>query len=77
MPALSYDEAQQDCVANNGTLAMFPSIEEMEIVNQVITIEVKINLNGEKERAPHRFWVGAKWDVNLHDEVKNHSSECV
>lgn len=56
---------------------MFPSIEEMEIVNQVITIEVKINLNGEKERAPHRFWVGAKWDVNLHDEVKNHSSECV
>ena len=77
LPALTYDEAQEDCAANNGTLTIFPAIEEMEIVNQVLTIEVKINLNREKESAPHRYWIGAKWDETLHDPNKDHSSEYI
>ena len=77
LPALTYDEAQEDCAGNNGTLTIFPAIEEMEIVNQVLTIEVKINLNREKESAPHRYWIGAKWDETLHDPNNDHSSEYI
>lgn len=73
--AISWSDAHEDCKDHGATLVIFPAFEEMEVIFQVITIEVGMNLHGEKANAPHYFWIGAKWDDSYASAEAEHKSK--
>ncbi|XP_067933074.1 uncharacterized protein [Watersipora subatra] len=57
---VSFDDAQQSCRGYGGSLSMFPTKEEANLILDIMNIDLKLNLHGEKASS-HFFWIGLKY----------------
>lgn len=54
---------------------MFPVLDEMTLIHQLMVIETKFNMNNEQDDAPHQYWIGLKFDNNQLSQKHGHDSE--
>lgn len=58
---VSFQVAQTACRNERGSLVMFPSRNEADMVRNLLTLDIILNLNDERAAAPLYYWIGLKF----------------
>ena len=74
---MTFNDASAYCKTKGGSLALFPGREELEVINQVVTMETKLKRITDPNYSPViDYIVGLKYDNRMHDANTGHDSKC-